>query len=69
MSKEKEGWSSSVIGYRRHSHYYKNGISLCGRMETDNGHKYFDKSKRTKGDSYSYHCKICIDKQPIIKTP
>jgi hypothetical protein len=59
-----EGWSDSLIRTSTLTiHYYKDGVSLCGRSYTDNGNRFFDKTKKNKSDAYSHHCKLCIDKQ------
>lgn len=61
---DKEGWSDSMIRTNTCTiHYYKDGISLCGRSEVDLGNRIFDKGKRNPSDAYSYHCKLCIKKQ------
>lgn len=63
-----EGWSDSILGNTRKSiHYYKDGVSLCGRSNIDSGHNHFDISPKVASDSYSYYCKICIRKQNNVK--
>jgi hypothetical protein len=64
MKNEKEGWSDSTIKTSTLTiHYYKNGVSLCGRSKIDLGNKHFDKRLKDINDAYSYHCKFCIKKQ------
>jgi len=58
-----EGWSDSIISRTKTIHYYKHGVSLCGRKPLDKGNRLFDISPKTKSDSYSHYCKICISKQ------
>jgi hypothetical protein len=61
---EQEGWSDSFI--RTNSliiHYYKKGVSICGRCKVDMGNKVFETSKKDINDKYSQHCKLCIKKQ------
>jgi hypothetical protein len=61
---EREGWSDSII--RTNSlviHYYKDGVSLCGRSRVDNGNIHYDKSEKNINDKYSCHCVLCIKKQ------
>ena len=58
----KEGWSDSIITYKNPIHYYKNGVSLCGKAVIDNGHKNFDKSKKYLNDKFCGYCVLCIKK-------
>jgi hypothetical protein len=59
-----EGWSDSIVGIGNKAiHYFKDGVSLCGRKKVDRGHRHFDKSDRNLSDKYSGHCVLCIKKQ------
>ena len=62
-----EGWSGSYIGYTASTriHYFKNGISLCGRKRQDSGHLHFDKERA--GSPKSYDCMFCIKKRKAFK--
>jgi len=56
--KLKEGWSDSIISNSK-VHYYKDGISLCGKKYVDNGNRNFE--IRT-GSKYFNDCQLCIKK-------
>ena len=61
---EKEGWSDSVIRTTTLTiHYYKGGVSLCGRSHVDLGNRHFNTDRKHLSDAYSHHCKMCIKKQ------
>jgi hypothetical protein len=61
---DKEGWSDSFIRTNNCTiHYYKDGISLCGRSKVDTGNKHFEKPLKNENDKYSRHCVLCIRKQ------
>lgn len=60
----KTGWSDSLIRPKNSKiHFYKDGVSLCGRSVVDKGNKTFETSKKDKSDVFSGFCKICIEKQ------
>lgn len=61
---DQEGWSDSLIRTKSLIiHYYKKGVSICGRSKVDMGNKHFETSKKDISDAYSHHCKLCIKKQ------
>jgi hypothetical protein len=57
------GWSLSTIS-RGKTHYYKDGVSLCGKRKVDLSNRNFD-SKRM-GNIYFHDCGICIKKEMEI---
>ena len=59
--KKQEGWSSDVTAVRAKTHYYKNGISLCGKAKTKHFMKNFDKER--VGNKFFCDCGICIKKE------
>ena len=62
-----EGWSDSYIRTNTSTiHYYKDGVSLCGRSKVDLGNRHFEKGEKNINDAYSHHCKLCIKKQAKI---
>ncbi len=58
IDKTQEGWADNITGlYGKYSHYYKDGISLCGKWE-----QTFFMTNFNKDDlhySHSYYCSIC----------
>lgn len=58
MSDRKEGWSDSIIS-RSKTHYYVDGVSLCGRKGVDRGNRNFE--IRT-GSKFFNDCELCIKK-------
>lgn len=58
---DREGWSNNITKRRDRTHYYKNGISLCGLAVAQNFMRSFDKERI--GDKYFMDCEICIKKQ------
>jgi hypothetical protein len=52
-----EGWSLS----KGKTHYYKNGISLCGYRKLNVSNRVFDSERL--GNIYFKDCAICCKKQ------
>ena len=63
-TKEREGWSESILRGTGKVHYYKDGISLCKKVKDNKHLKIFE--QRT-GSIYFYDCAICVKKQQAIK--
>jgi hypothetical protein len=61
MSEIKEGWDLDVGKKGGKTHYYKNGVSLCGKAETKNYMTNFDKER--SGNVYFNDCSTCIKKE------
>lgn len=57
-----EGWSID-INSRAKTHYYKDGKSLCGRVEIKKHMRNFSKQK---GSIYFEQCPTCVKKQLAI---
>lgn len=60
MSVEKEGWSIDVTS-KNVTHYYKDGISLCGRKRLLFHMDKFDKSK-DYSQILGFNCELCLKK-------
>lgn len=55
-----EGWSDTVLRSRKKIHYYKEGVSLCGKsLVTQHNHNF----AMGGGSIYHGNCAICVNKQ------
>lgn len=52
-----EGWSLSVIKGGK-THYFRNGVSLCGKSKVNRGNKRFDKDRM--GNVFFHDCATCV---------
>jgi hypothetical protein len=55
-----EGWSWNVTDHNK-THYYKDGVSLCGKAKEKEFMKQFDKTRI--GSKYFFDCMICEKKR------
>jgi hypothetical protein len=66
MLKEQQGWCNDITGLSgRRRHYYKNGISLCGKHKVKHFFNIFDPD--SPGDKYTQDCCICIKRLKILR--
>lgn len=61
-----EGWANDITT-RNRRHYYKDGVSLCGKAKEKHHMRHFDRD--SKGSHYACDCNTCIRKLVSLKTP
>jgi hypothetical protein len=64
MKISNEGWCIDVTS-RGRTHYYKDGVSLCG--EAREKHFFTNFNKDEDGYAFSKDCKYCIKKLKQLK--
>jgi hypothetical protein len=57
---ERVGWSGNITKKNRRTHYYKNGVSLCGKERVEKHMRVFDATR--SGSKYFKDCVLCIKK-------
>lgn len=55
-----EGWAEDISSHGLR-HYYKDGVSLCGRAKEKHFFRNFD--KESLGYAFAEDCKLCIKKK------
>lgn len=55
-----EGWADDISKYKAKTHYYKDGVSLCGKAIEKPYMRNFNKEKFAS--KYSCDCVLCIKK-------
>lgn len=53
-----EGWANDVTAKNMRTHYYKDGVALCGKGVVKHFFKNFDKRD---GSKYFHDCQSCIN--------